>query len=282
MSKKPASKVDYSISPRKKQFLPVNPFSDDYWKAEVKAYGLSETPFQMEHVKVDWIKLQGRCDDYLNINMRFDDTLIPRLSINGDTWMSLTPMEIQSHALALHRARGHVLCGGLGLGYFAIRAAAKPEVSRVTVFENEPLVCEWFRNAFKDRPELAKITVVEGDMRKHCKDYDADIAYVDIYQSTLCPETFSDAKLFQQENRIGRYMFWGYERLILGLLLNRMLRDGSLTFSSDLNNYFHHWKITPMSDKTDGACLPAFCRLHEIGDKKLLLAGKSVLPPSRY
>ena len=199
---------------REKQ-LPVSPFSDEYWKAELKAYGLRKSRYVVEHVSIDWFKIQGRCDDYLNVNMRFDETPLPRLGINGHLWMSLTPMEIQSAALAIFRAKGVVATGGLGLGYFAIRAAAKPEVTKVIVFENEPLLVEWFKRMFKDRPEMAKIEFVEGDVRKTFKGYTVDFVFMDVYSDMLPEAIIKDARRFRRTNQIGRYHFWGYEKVVL-------------------------------------------------------------------
>lgn len=45
----------------KERFLPVNPFSDEYWKAELEAYGLRESRFHVEHVSVDWFKIHRDC-----------------------------------------------------------------------------------------------------------------------------------------------------------------------------------------------------------------------------
>ena len=225
--------------------LATNPFSDDYWKAELKAYNLHSTPFCTEHLDVKWRTIQGRCDDYLNVNMRFDDTPLPMLLLHGQLWMSLTPMEIQSAALALHRAKGHVITGGLGLGYFALRAAAKPEVTKITVFEHEPLVVKWFQHAFKDRPELAKIEIVEDDMRLVFKSYEADFAYVDIYQDMLGTEVLKDAQLFRRKNKIKRYQYWDYEKTVLELLTKKMLKHPTFMIGNDLYSYFHHWMHTP-------------------------------------
>lgn len=237
--------------------MPVNPFTDDYWEAEIKAYGLRKSKYHVEHVEVDWFKIQGRCDDYLNVNMRFSEVQMPRLAINGHLWMSLTPMELQSAALALHRAKGHVASGGLGLGYFAIRAAAKESVTKVTVFENEPLVIEWFKRMFKGRPEMDKIEIVEGDIHKTFKGYTVDFCFMDIYADMLPDSALVDVTKFRRRNRIGRYHFWGYEKVVLELLAAKALRYGTLLLGSDLAAYFHAWNKTPMStgdDTTLGMC----------------------------
>lgn len=237
---------------REKQ-LPVSPFSDEYWKAELKAYGLRKSKYVVEHVSVDWFHIYGRCDDYLNVNMRFEDKVpLPRLGINGHLWMSLTPMEIQSAALAIYRAKGVVATGGLGLGYFALRAAAKPEVSKVIVFENEPLVVEWFKRMFKDRPEMTKIEIVEGDVRKTFKGYTVDFVFMDVYPDMLPEAVIKDSRRFRRANKIGRYHFWGYEKVVLELMANKMLKYGGLLLGGDLHSYFKHWMTTPYGEAGSG------------------------------
>jgi SAM-dependent methyltransferase len=235
--------------------LALNPFSDDYWEAEISNLGLKRSPFHVDHLQVVWFQIKGRCDDYLNLNMRFSDVWLPRLAINGHLWMSLTPMEIQSAALAIHRSTGHVVTCGLGLGYFALRAAGKPEVTKVTVFENEPLVIEWFNRAYKGRPELAKIVIVEGDARNTFKGFECDFAFVDIYKDMLPDEVLADAKLFRRKNKIARYHYWGYEKVILELLLNKMLKYGTLLLGTDLASYFRLWRDTPYSKDDDETTL---------------------------
>ena len=237
--------------------MPVNPFTDEYWEDEIKAYGLRKSKYHVEHISVDWFTINGRCDDYLNINMRFSKVEMPRLAINGHLWMSLTPMELQSAALALHRARGHVVSGGLGLGYFALRAAAKESVTKVTVFENEPLVIEWFKRVFKDRVEMAKIEIVEGDIRKTFKGYSVDFCFMDIYADMLPDEVLTDISLFRRRNKIVRYHFWGYEKVVLELLAIKAIKYGVLLLGSDLAAYFRTWNKTPMGtgdDTTLGMC----------------------------
>lgn len=256
----------------------VNPFTDEHWRAELKAYGLKRAAFHVDNVCVRWTYIYGRCDDYLNVNMRFDKaTKFPQLIINDKLWMSLSPMEIQSSALAIHRATGHVLAVGLGLGYFALRAAAKPDVTKVTVFENEPMVVEWFKRAFKGRPELEKIEIVEGDARKTLKGYTADFAYVDIYRMLLEDTTFTDEKLFRRSNRIQRYMFWGYERIVLSMVAEKMLKHPALYMGNDLRSYFGFWQTTPYSDKPDDGMLSHYCRAQDMPPRDLVLKGKRAI-----
>ena len=63
----------------------------------------------------------------------------------GREWMTVTPNEIETMRGPLADAKGRVCAFGLGLGYFALLAAQKPEVSRVTVVERDPDVIALFQ-----------------------------------------------------------------------------------------------------------------------------------------
>lgn len=229
----------------------VNPFTDSYWESEIQSLGLKKTTFHMERIEVSWFKLAGRCDDYLNSNIRFNKTKIPRLIIDNKTWMSLTPMEIQSAALAIHRAVGHVVTLGLGLGYYTMRAAAKPEVSLVTVFEKDPLVIEWFQGAYAGRPELAKVKIIEGDARKLFQGVTCDFVFSDIYEALLPDEALTDVKLFRRNNSIGSYHYWGLEKAVLEMITKKIIGIKRLMIGEDMYTYFRFWQDTPFDDKND-------------------------------
>lgn len=52
---------------------------------------------------------------------------------NGTPWMSCTPMEIESHVIAQHAAKGVTVVAGLGL--IAMSLLAKPKVKKLIVLE---------------------------------------------------------------------------------------------------------------------------------------------------
>jgi hypothetical protein len=234
----------------KDERLEVNPFTDIHWNNELRALGLRRSTYQVDDLRVGWFKPEGRLDDYLSVNWRYLQKRVPYLAINGVTWMSITPMEVQSMALAIHRAFGHVITLGLGLGYYALRVAAKDSVKKVTVFEKTPDIAAWFKKAYKDRPELAKIEIVEGDARKCFKGFECDFCFADIYLSMLEEETLADVSRFRRANKIGRYHYWGYERVVRDMLFRPrpMLRHARLVVGRDLRHYLKQWFDTPFMD----------------------------------
>jgi hypothetical protein len=198
-----------------------NPFSFDYFKQEVGFYG-EISPTTVGDISFDMIPLHGRLRDYFNRNWYETDFKVPRLKIAGKTWMSITPMEVQSAYIPLQMAAYDVWTAGLGLGYFALKAAAKEEVNRVIVYEQEPKIIEFFYQAFGNRPELDKIEIRQGDFLEALRGTEIDqndFIFNDIYPTLNDPDMIEHYKEFGPE--YPGYTFWGAERVIL---------DASMTF----------------------------------------------------
>lgn len=64
--------------------------------------------------------------------------------IHGNVWMSLTPGEMISQRSGIRRARGKVVIGGLGLGWFLRKVCEKPEVEEVVVVERSRELLDWY------------------------------------------------------------------------------------------------------------------------------------------
>ena len=72
--------------------------------------------------------------------------------------MSLAPMEVFTQREALRLAFGHVVVGGLGLGWLLTKVCALPQVKTVTVVEQSQALLQWLGPVLRGRyPELAKV-----------------------------------------------------------------------------------------------------------------------------
>jgi hypothetical protein len=182
-------------------------------ESELEFYGLTE--YKNGSVEVRPTQINGRCDDYLSKNLRFDSPLLPVLFINGKLWMSMTYMEMQSMFVPVQRAQGKVATGGLGLGYYALRAASDDRVESVDVYEENEDVINFFKKAFSDREEMKKINFFHGNVRKTMNKMVYDFVFMDIYPTVLPDEVIDDIRLFTKNNTIGEYRFWGQEKAIL-------------------------------------------------------------------
>jgi len=91
-----------------------------------------------------------------------DDIVFDALQRNGQTWMSITPAEILSQRSGLRFSQGHVVVGGLGMGWFLHELSKLDKVTKITVVENDADLLDWFGN----------------DM---CRKYGADVICDDVW-----------------------------------------------------------------------------------------------------
>lgn len=175
----------------------MNPFTEEYFAAELAHYGLKE-PYSKNGLTVS-----------------FNDQGIPLLQFDGNIWMSLKQRIIQSHYLTISRATGAVLAGGLGLGYFPLRAAAKENVQRVDVYELDGRCIDFFRECFSDRPEMKKIHVTQGDFRELASGH-YDYALVDIYLNPVSSigQVLQDLAILKSRVKVSQIQVWCEELII--------------------------------------------------------------------
>lgn len=197
-----------------------NPFTQDFLEEELDFYALADR-YTKGGIDVRLVRPQGRVDDYLNKNFRTPQAEVPVLTVDGALWMSLTNMEIQSMFVPLCMAHGVVGTAGLGLGYYALRAASMDRVDRVEVFEMNPGVIQYFADVFGDRKEMRKIEVFEGDAREGLLNRPYDLVFMDIYQTLLGDEVVEDARVFGRRSQAEEYRFWGQEKVLLDALVER-------------------------------------------------------------
>ena len=119
-----------------------------------------------------------------------EDLVVPILKENGEIWMSITGMEIETAKKAIKKASGNVITFGLGLGYFVYMCSIKDNVDNIVVIEKNPDIIRIFNEnilpqfKFKD-----KITVINGDMYDYLSDNEFmekfDYKFADVWQSNM-------------------------------------------------------------------------------------------------
>lgn len=132
-----------------------------------------------------------------------------------ESWMAMSPSEIESQEIGLSGACGHTLVFGLGMGWLAANAALRPEVERVSVVERDPAIIALVRasGVFEQLPEPArrKIGIVQADALDWVPSTPVDSLQADIWL-TLAEDGKLDAVRRMQRN-VGarRVYFWGQE-----------------------------------------------------------------------
>lgn len=131
---------------------------------------------------------------------------IPILMLNGEVWMSLTPMEIISQRAGLRQAKGDVLIGGLGMGWLAIEVAKKKSVTSVTVIEHNQRVIELFKDKVCENP---KVMVLEDDAYEYAykMHHKFDSILFDVWESY--GRAYNDHK-FWKINDVSKCTVWGW------------------------------------------------------------------------
>ncbi len=139
---------------------------------------------------------------------------------NGETrsWMSMTPMEIESQELGCRHAVGHVVVMGLGMGWAAANAALHPAVTQVTVVEFDPEVVEAvrFSGVFDQLPPsiAAKVTILQGDANTFVPATRADTLMADIWLPLFDATRDQEVRRMHANTGASRVYFWGQEMLI--------------------------------------------------------------------
>jgi hypothetical protein len=105
---------------------------------------------------------------------------IPILATSTEVWMSLTPMEILSQRAGLRKARGKVLVGGLGMGWFARRCLERKQVDSVTIVERDPAIISTFGGGLK-HDFGNRVRFVTGDAFEAVRAHEYDSVLYDIW-----------------------------------------------------------------------------------------------------
>ena len=111
----------------------------------------------------------------------------PAVLEDGNEWMTLTPVDLDTCDEAIEAAHGKVVTFGLGLGYYAYMVSEKNDVESVTVVEKNAHVIDLFVSQmlpkFKNKD---KVRIVQADAFEYAKEVmpgeKFDYAFVDTWR----------------------------------------------------------------------------------------------------
>ena len=111
----------------------------------------------------------------------------PAVLEDGNEWMTLTPVDLDTCDEAIEKAHGRVITFGLGLGYYAYMTAEKAEVESVTVVEKSSSVISLFEKfILPNIPSKDKIRIVVADAFEYAErimpSERFDFAFVDTWR----------------------------------------------------------------------------------------------------
>ena len=111
----------------------------------------------------------------------------PAVLEDGNEWMTLTPVDLDTCEDAISRARGKVITFGLGLGYYAYMVSEKEDVESITVIEKSREVIELFKKYILPQfPNKDKVRIIEADAfiyaEENMPSEGYDFAFVDTWR----------------------------------------------------------------------------------------------------
>ena len=116
-----------------------------------------------------------------------EDFEFPAVLEDGNEWMTLTPVDLDTSDEAIERAHGRVVTFGLGLGYYAYMVSEKENVESITVVEKSSDVIALFKEYVLPQfshPE--KVVIVNADAFEYAKhtmpNEGFDVAFVDTWR----------------------------------------------------------------------------------------------------
>lgn len=197
-------------------------YNNEYYLKQLEKYNsknklsnknkkISKGNFTIEYVETVFARLDG----YLYRNFR-EWSNFPVLKENSITWMSITPLEIDSHIIPIELANGRVCIGGLGLGYYLQNIIDKPDVTEIVVYEINKDVIDLYNECFEHNDKVKII----NDNILNMKNEHFDFVYVDIYPSLMNGPELEHMKLLKENNDIDIYYFWGFEGYVIRLIEN--------------------------------------------------------------
>lgn len=134
---------------------------------------------------------------------------------DGETWMSLTPLEFESQGIGVALAHGHVAVLGLGMGWSAAASALRDEVTSVTVVERDPDVIAMHRelDLFARLPGGAgeKVRIVSADALDWTPDAPVDLLMPDIWLPVVSDDRVDEVQQMQANIGAASVYFWGQE-----------------------------------------------------------------------
>ena len=138
----------------------------------------------------------------------------PAILENGNEWMTLTPVDLDTCEDAIKAAKGKVVTFGLGLGYYAYMVSEKPEVESVTVVELSSEVIGLFeKHILPKMPNRNKIRIINCDAFEYAKNQMPkerfDLAFVDTWRdaSDGAP-MYRKMKKLEELSPDTKFMYW--------------------------------------------------------------------------
>lgn len=163
--------------------------------------------------------------------------LVAVLVRNGNVWMSITPMELESQSIGIELAHGHVVICGLGMGWAAAATALRASVSSVTVleFDSDIIALHSELDIFSQLPPAAqsKIRIEQGDAHSWRPGIAVDMLMPDIWLPLVSDNRVAEVQNMNANIGANSIYFWGQELEIArhAVAAGRVLDDAAIAIT---------------------------------------------------
>jgi hypothetical protein len=134
---------------------------------------------------------------------------------DSNVWMSITPMELESQAIGIEQAKGHVTIFGLGMGWAAAATALRDQVTLVTVveYDTEVIALHHELDIFSQLAAEAqsKIRIEQGDAYTWRPTSHVDLLMPDIWLPLVSDGRVAEVQRMQTNVGATSVYFWGQE-----------------------------------------------------------------------
>jgi hypothetical protein len=189
-----------------------NPFTKEFYEEELQK--VTFPPSNNGRVTIDYIIPTGRLDGYMYKDFVVGYPKAPVFKIDGRVWMSITPMEVESHYMPIKLSYGRVGVGGLGLGYYTQRVLDLDKVEEVVVYELDKEVIDTYKQNFGDHPKLT----IHNQSALDVQNEEFDFFYMDIYETGGDMDALDHMYQLKMNNIIDTYHFWTMEMFIFAMI----------------------------------------------------------------
>lgn len=192
----------------------------------------------------------------------------PAILEDGNEWMTLTPVDLDTCRDAIEEAIGKVVTFGLGLGYFAFRACEKEEVTSVTVVELSEEVIELFIDKILPYfPHPEKLRIVHSDAFEYAEktmpEEKFDFAFVDTWRDASDGYgTYLRMKKLEKFSPTTRFSYW-VEKTLLSRLRAMVWNEVRLDWEDGRESEFFASCDALYDGMSDGALASLAKRVEE-------------------
>ncbi len=199
--------------------IKINEYNENGYHLYYKSY-LPYESFIMD----DITSKNKNCLEINHLGYFKDEFKLISLDKDDETWMLISPHEINTMKNYISLMNGKCLIYGLGLGYFPYMLSLKNEVKEITIIEKDENIINIFNKfilpQFKNKSKIKIINKDAIEFNKDIKNNEYDNVFIDLWHNQMDGLKFY---LYFKKNELEntKYYYWIEDSLIC--YLRRML-----------------------------------------------------------